>query len=219
MTAMVELRDVAKSFGDVRALRGVSLSLERGGQYAVQGASGSGKSTLLHLMGGLDTPTRGSVLFDGRDVGGLDDEGLARHRGRNVGFVFQFHFLLPSMTALENVLLPCEIAGLPRAPVLERARALAGRLGVAHCLDKGPGRLSGGERQRVGVLRALSLSPPLLLCDEPTGHLDSDNSERVAALLRELARETGATLVVVTHDEAVASTLPNRLRMRDGRLA
>ena len=213
----IELKGVTKNFGNVQALRGISLTFEKGKQYAIRGSSGSGKSTLLHLMGGLDKPTEGTILFRDEDIALFDDQRAARYRNLNVGFVFQFHFLLSSMTALENILLPAEIAGIPTGGVLDQTKRFAETLGVSHCLDKVPYKLSGGEQQRLNILRAVSLKPSLLLCDEPTGHLDSDNSRKVMALLKDLAFEIGSTLVVVTHDEETASGFHRQISIKDGR--
>ena len=216
---IMEIEQLTRTFGSVKALGPVNLSLEKGKQYALQGASGSGKSTLLHLMGGLDWPTGGTVKFQGRDLAGLSDTELAKYRNRQVGFVFQFHFLLPSLKALDNILLPCDIAGLPRKQILQKIEIQAQRLGLSHCLGHYPHELSGGEQQRISVLRAISLEPSLILCDEPTGNLDSENSQRVSSLLGEVALELGATLVVVTHNETLASHFEHNILMKDGRIA
>ena len=214
--SLIEVENLTRTFGDFKALKQVTFSLEQGKHYVIEGASGSGKSTLLHLMGGLDRPTEGSVSFCGKRLDSFNDEELASYRNRNVGLVFQFHFLLPSMTAIQNILLPSEIADISKEKALEQTRSLAEELGVSHCLDKYPYKLSGGEQQRINILRAVSLRPPLLLCDEPTGNLDSHNSQKVSTLLRDLSKSIGATLVVVTHNKSVSSLFSRKIFMRDG---
>jgi lipoprotein-releasing system ATP-binding protein len=207
---------VKKHYNQSRALNGVSLSFEEGGQYLIRGASGSGKSTLLYLLGGLDRPSEGSIVVNQKNLVDLSDEDLALYRNRYVGFVFQFHFLLPSMNCLDNILLPSRLGGIFSEEIVTRAKKLATYLGVEHCLLKFPFELSGGEQQRINIIRALSLKPKLLLCDEPTGNLDSENSAKVVQLLKELAREFHATLVVVTHDPQIAQSFSSQFIMRDG---
>ncbi|MFT6068255.1 MAG: ABC-type lipoprotein export system ATPase subunit [Bacteriovoracaceae bacterium] len=214
--SLIEISNVKKSFSKVFALNGVSTNLEAGEQYAIQGSSGSGKSTLLYLLGGLDRPTEGSILIDGKNLATYNDEELAKYRNRNVGFVFQFHFLLPSMNCLDNIFLPAKIGGVSQVELKGEVENLAERLKISHCLKKYPYELSGGEQQRVNIIRALSLKPKILLCDEPTGNLDSENSLNVAQILKSLAKDFNSTLVVVTHDGAVANEFDNQLFMRDG---
>ncbi len=214
--SLIEISDVKKSFSKVFALNGVSTSLEAGEQYAIQGSSGSGKSTLLYLLGGLDRPTEGSILIDGKNLATYNDEELASYRNRNVGFVFQFHFLLPSMNCIDNIFLPAKIGGVSQDKLKGEVEDLAERLKISHCLKKYPYELSGGEQQRVNIIRALSLKPKILLCDEPTGNLDSENSLNVAQILKSLAKDFNSTLVVVTHDTAVANEFDNQLFMSDG---
>ncbi len=216
--ANLQLSKVEKAYGPTRVLSGIDLVIERGERVAIRGASGSGKSTLLYLIGGLERPDRGQVRCEGVDLASLDDEALAEYRNSSVGFVFQFHFLLPSLSARGNVLLPAQIGGADLSKIRQRCEALAQRLGVAHLLDKYPHELSGGEQQRVNILRALSLSPGLLLCDEPTGNLDSKNSLNVMGLLRELAQETRATLLVVTHDDKMADQFERKIVIEDGQI-
>lgn len=216
--SLVKVDKVFKKFGDQFALNGLSLDLEEGKQYAILGASGSGKSTLLYLIGGLDKPSQGQIVVGGRELHKLSDEDLAFYRNQLVGFVFQFHFLLPSTNCLKNILLPAEIGGHDIGPVKKRVLELAEHLGVTHCLNKFPYQLSGGEQQRINIVRALSLKPKLLLCDEPTGNLDSENSEKVTLLLKKLASEFGSTLAVVTHDMAVANQFPKKFILKDGKL-
>jgi len=214
--ALFQIENVKKIYGKVHALRGVNLSLEANTQYVICGASGSGKSTLLYLLGGLDRPSDGRVLVEGKDLSKYDDESLARYRNLYVGFVFQFHFLLPSMNCMNNIMLPAQIGGATQSDLKETVENLAEKLGVAHCLNKYPYELSGGEQQRINIIRALSLKPKLLLCDEPTGNLDSENSMKVTNLLKQLADEFQSTLVVVTHDEKVAAHFDNKISMVDG---
>ena len=216
--ALVEIKNLTKSFGQVKAVDNLSLDLEGNQQYAIQGASGSGKSTLLYMLGGLDTPSAGKISVGGNDLSQLTDEALAQYRNRYVGFVFQFHFLLPSLNCLNNILLPSKIGNQDPSGAKEVAIELADHLGVSHCLKKYPFELSGGEQQRINIIRALSLKPKLLLCDEPTGNLDSENSQKVTRLLKELATEHNSTLVVVTHDLNVAQQFGHRIQMKDGHI-
>lgn len=216
--SFLTIKNLERHYGSVHAVDGINWNLEEGGQYALQGASGSGKSTLLYLIGGLDRPTAGDIFVEGKALSSLTDEGLAEYRNRWVGFVFQFHFLLPSMTGLENILLPARLGGHQEKDVKARAEELAETLSVGHCLSKFPFELSGGEQQRINIIRALSLRPRLLLCDEPTGNLDSENSAKVVELLQGLAKEMNSTLLVVTHDPAVVARFQQVTTMRDGRI-
>jgi lipoprotein-releasing system ATP-binding protein len=199
-------------------LRDVSLSLEAGQNAAILGPSGSGKSTLLHIVGALDEPTRGSVTLAGENPFTLDPAGLARFRNRNIGFVFQDHYLLPQLTVLENVLIPGLADGPPSAEVQSRAKELLGRVGLGERIDHRPAELSGGERQRAGVARALLLKPALLLADEPTGNLDRTNATAVGKLLIELQRQEQAMLLVVTHSQELAGLLQRQYELNDGKL-
>ncbi len=216
--SFIRLEKVEKNFGKTKVLRGISFSIEARELIAIRGASGSGKSTLLYLLGGLDTPTSGSVMIDNQNLTSKNDEELALFRNSSVGFVFQFHFLLPSMTCRDNILLPARIGGRDLAETEKTTRKLADILGVTHCLEKYPFEISGGEQQRINIIRALSLRPKILLCDEPTGNLDSKNTEKVASLLKNLAQEYGATLLVVTHDDRVASFFPRKIVIEDGQI-
>ena len=216
--AFIQVQDLSKKYADQYALHNLSLEIEKGKQYAIVGASGSGKSTLLYLMGGLEKPDEGAVIIDGENLSQLSDSTLAKYRNENVGFIFQFHFLLPSITNMKNILLPAEIGGKKVGPVKKMALELADHLNVSHCLEKYPYQLSGGEQQRINIIRALSLRPKLLLCDEPTGNLDSENSAKVTELLKNLAQEFGATLIVVTHDRSIANSLENKFVLKDGQL-
>lgn len=216
--SFITLQNVEKTFGKTKVLRGLNLSIEDRELVAIRGASGSGKSTLLYLLGGLDHPTSGKVIIDGKNLTSMDDEKLAAFRNSHVGFVFQFHFLLPSMTCRDNILLPARIGGKDTRNVEKDIEELAKILGVTHCLNKFPFEISGGEQQRINIIRALSLRPKILLCDEPTGNLDSKNSEKVATLLKNLAADFGATLLVVTHDDKVASFFPRKIVIEDGQI-
>lgn len=216
--SFIRLEQVEKTFGKTRVLRGLNISIEQKELVAIRGASGSGKSTLLYLLGGLDQPTSGKVIIDKKNLHELNDEGLANFRNESVGFVFQFHFLLPSMTCRDNILLPARIGGKNLKQIEDDTIRLSNILGVNHCLDKFPFEISGGEQQRINIIRALSLRPKILLCDEPTGNLDSKNSEKVTTLLKNLSADFGATLLVVTHDDKVASHFPRKIVIEDGQI-
>jgi lipoprotein-releasing system ATP-binding protein len=218
----VRIEGLAKTYlmADRRleVLRGIDLDIAQGELVALTGPSGAGKSTFLHLLGTLDVPTRGSIRFEGEDVFERGEEGLASFRNETVGFVFQSHHLLPEFTALENAMMPGLIRRIPRAEARRHAAEMLERVGLGDRLDHRPGELSGGEQQRVALARALSLSPRLLLADEPTGNLDPQTAEGIHALLVDLNRSLGITAVVVTHNERLAQALPRRLRLAEGRL-
>lgn len=220
-SALLEVRDVTKTYesspNPPQVLKGVSLRLARGESVAVVGPSGCGKSTLLNLIGALDTPTSGTITFEGRDLGALDSAELARFRNTSVGFVFQFHHLLPQCTTLENVLVPALVNGGAQSKKA-RALGLLGRVGLSGRADYRPGQLSGGERQRTAVVRALINEPRLLLADEPTGSLNEESASELVELLLELGREQGMALLVVTHSLAVAARMDRILELRDGLL-
>ncbi len=215
---MISVNKITKKYGDFYALNELSLNFSAGEQYAILGASGSGKSSLLYLMGGLDRPDSGDIIIDDNSLFSMNDKEMALFRNRYVGFVFQFHFLLPSIDCLQNILLPAQIGGVSDKEVKKRSLELADHLGVSHCLVKYPYQLSGGEQQRISIIRALSLKPKMLLCDEPTGSLDSENSQKVTSLLKELAKEFSSTLAVVTHDPSVAEHFDKQYHLKDGRL-
>jgi putative ABC transport system ATP-binding protein len=202
--------------GDHRltVLRDVTFSIEQGAFVAIVGPSGSGKTTLLGLLAGLDTPTRGSVHLDGTDITALDEDARARLRGAKVGFVFQSFQLIPTLTAIENVQVPLELRG--ENHVVDRARDVLERVGLGDRLDHYPTQLSGGEQQRVAIARAFSNRPRILFADEPTGNLDSDTGGRIVELLESLNRESGSTVVLVTHDLALAGHAQRIIRLSDG---
>lgn len=216
--SFIRLEQVEKSFGKTKVLRGLNFSIEHKELVAIRGASGSGKSTLLYLLGALDQPTSGKVIIDNKNLSSMGDQELANFRNDSVGFVFQFHFLLPSMTCRDNILLPGRIGGKNLKQVEADMTKLSEILGVTHCLTKYPFEISGGEQQRINIIRALSLRPKILLCDEPTGNLDSKNSEKVTTLLKNLSADFGATLLVVTHDDKVASHFPRKIVIEDGQI-
>jgi ABC-type lipoprotein export system ATPase subunit len=217
---VVELRQISRTYGSdppVHALRGVDLIVGRGDAIAIVGPSGSGKSTLLNIVGCLDRPTSGTYLIDGTDTETLDEGELSALRGRLIGFVFQTFNLLAHRTVLENVMLAEVYIGLPREGRKERAMAALQRVGIEQRADFPPTKLSGGQQQRVAIARALMGSPSLLLCDEPTGNLDTVNSASVLALFEELV-DDGMTMLLITHEEAVAKRMPRRTSITDGRL-
>ena len=212
-------REYASGESRVPAVRDVSLTLDRGEFVALVGPSGCGKSTLLHLAGAMDRPSSGRVLLGDDDLGALDDDALTKTRRARVGFVFQFFNLLPTLTASENVQLPLQLMRRPRAETEPAARALLTRVGLGHRLDHYPRALSGGEMQRVAIARALVHRPVLVIADEPTGNLDSDNGRRVIDLLASLNAETGITFLMATHAPDLAAAAGRVVEMRDGRIA
>jgi len=220
MTAAIEVKDLGKEVasGDARLtiLHQISFAVAPGDAVAIVGASGSGKSTLLGLLAGLDLPTAGSVRLAGQDLALLDEDARAALRGRLLGFVFQSFHLLPALTALENVMLPLELLGLPAARAT--AQAMLARVGLGHRLGHYPKHLSGGEQQRVALARAFAVKPQLLMADEPTGNLDAATGAEVIELMFEMNREAGTTLVLVTHDEALAHRCGRVLRLAGGQL-
>jgi len=222
MSDLIELRDVWKTYQmgkvEVHALRGVSLKLAEGEFLAVMGPSGSGKSTLMHLMGCLDLPTKGEVLFEGTDTSRLRGRELAAIRGRKLGFVFQTFNLVPTLTALENVELPMIFQGVPRTERRAKAEELLERVGLGDRLDHRPSELSGGEQQRAAIARALANDPRIILCDEPTGNLDSAAGTAILELLAQLNGE-GRTIVLVTHDPEAAEYAGRKIYLRDGQVA
>lgn len=216
---MVQLISVSKQFdgrASVQALSGIDLKIGKGEFVALVGPSGSGKSTLLNLVGTLDRPTSGRILIDGQDLQGLGDDGLTRVRRDKIGFIFQFFNLLPSLNCEENVALPLHLRGWNRGKARERARELLELVGLTKRLHHLPDELSGGERQRVAIARALSVYPPILLADEPTGNLDTHTGEEILGLIRDLHQRLGTTILMVTHDRAIAESCPRLVTLRDG---
>jgi lipoprotein-releasing system ATP-binding protein len=219
----LELRGVVKDYGAdevvTRVLHGVDLALARGEFTALVGPSGSGKSTLLNLIGLLDRPTGGRIVLEGQDTGALDDRALTRCRGRTLGFIFQFHHLLPEFDAVENVMLPMMAdRGRPDASMEECAMHLLREVGLERFARRRPSQLSGGQQQRVAIARALAMSPKLVLADEPTGNLDTHSADDVFALLREFNRRAGVTFLVVTHDPRLAERCDRIVEIVDGRI-
>ncbi|HEY6837837.1 MAG TPA: ABC transporter ATP-binding protein [Geobacteraceae bacterium] len=223
MSNLVEVVDLHKSFGAgssrVEVLKGISLEVEAGETIALVGASGAGKSTLLHILGTLDRPSAGKVLYGGDDLFRLGDGELASFRNRMIGFVFQFHHLLPEFSALENAIMPLLIAGMKRKDAEPIGTGLLKDVGLSHRLTHKPGELSGGEQQRVAIARALVTSPRLVLADEPTGNLDMRTSEEVHELLTEIHRDRGITLIVVTHNEKLAARMGKTIHLADGKIS
>jgi lipoprotein-releasing system ATP-binding protein len=203
---------------DVEVLKGIDLTIEEGEMLTVIGKSGAGKSTLLHLLGTLDLPTAGRILYDGKDVTRYSSGGLAEFRNRTIGFVFQFHHLLPEFTALENVMMPGLIRGGPRGPLEKESRLLLDEVGLSHRLTHRPGELSGGEQQRVALARALVMRPRLILADEPTGNLDTGTSDAIHKLFFDLNKSRGLTFLIVTHSRDLAARMPRVVTMLDGRI-
>lgn len=215
---MIEVTDIRKRFGDLEVLKGVSLRVARGEVVSVVGASGAGKTTLLQILGTLSRPDAGRVLIDGADPFALGDRALSQFRNERIGFVFQFHHLLPEFTAFENVCIPGFIGRRPRPEVERRADELLALLGLSGRRDHKPGQLSGGEQQRVAIARALINSPAVLLADEPSGNLDSHNRDEIHRLFFELRDRLGQTVVIVTHDEGLAAMADRRIVMSDGKI-
>ena len=213
---MIEVKNIRKSFGDLEVLKGVNLSVEKGEIVAIVGKSGAGKTTLLQIIGTLDRPTSGQVLIDGQDVFVMNDKQLAAFRNKNIGFIFQFHQLLPEFTALENVMIPAMIAGEKRSLMEQRAKSLLCELGLADRLDHKPKELSGGEKQRVAAARAMMMSPDIILADEPSGSLDESNKKELHRLLREMREKFNQTILIVTHDKESAAISDRVLEIVDG---
>ena len=222
MDALVLIEGLTKSFQHmgrtVEVLRGIDLNVYPGQILAIVGASGAGKSTLLHCVGTLDLPSSGRIRLGSEELTTMSSSRLAAVRNRDIGFVFQFHHLLPEFTALENVMIPGLIQGRPRREMEKRGQALLEEVGLLHRATHRPGELSGGEQQRVAVARALALDPKLVLADEPTGNLDTATSDAIHDLFFQINREHGTTIIVVTHNPTFAERMPRVVRMRDGRV-
>ena len=216
---MIQVTDIHKSFGDLEVLKGVNLKVEKGEIVAIVGKSGAGKTTLLQLIGTLDRPTSGKVLIDDTDVFALNDTQLAAFRNRHIGFIFQFHQLLPEFTALENVCIPAMIARQKEADYKPRAEQLLRELGLAERMNHKPNELSGGEKQRVAAARALMMQPTIILADEPTGSLDEKNKKELSDLLLKLRKEYGQTILLVTHDKELANIADRVIEIVDGKIS
>ena len=213
---MIIAENLSKSFGNLQALKGVSLSISKGEVVSVVGASGAGKSTLLQILGTLSTPDTGNLIIDGQEVLHMNASKLSAFRNRRIGFVFQFHRLLPEFTALENVMIPSLIAGLSNKESASRAKALLSEVGLSDRMDHKPSELSGGEAQRVAIARALVNKPAVLFADEPSGNLDSATKQDIHRIFFEMREKHGQTIVIVTHDEKLADMCDRKLVMSDG---
>jgi lipoprotein-releasing system ATP-binding protein len=218
---LIQVQQLFKAYGNgtkrVEVLKGVDLTFSRGERAAIVGASGVGKTTFLHVLGTIDRPTAGKVLYEGKDIYTLNEKDLALFRNREIGFVFQFHHLLPEFTALENTMMPCLIQGISKKESASRAESILTLVGLKERLPHKPGELSGGEQQRVAVARALVLEPKVLLADEPTGNLDTKTGESVFDLLQEINQIKGVTLIVVTHNLKLAEKLSRQIQLVDGK--
>ena len=215
---MIEVKDIHKSYGQLEVLRGISLTIEKGEVVSIVGRSGAGKSTLLHIMGTLDKADRGEVIYDNQSIKNFGDKELSRFRNQHIGFVFQFHQLLPEFSALENVMMPALIAEITNSKARCRAQELLDFLGLKDRMNHRPGELSGGEKQRVAVARALMNKPDVIFADEPSGSLDTQNKQELHQLFFDLRREMNQTFVIVTHDEGLAQMSDRIIRMADGRI-
>ena len=215
---MIELKGINKSYGNIRVLDNVSLSIGNNEIITIVGPSGAGKTTLLQIAGTLDRPDSGSVFYDGEDIARFNDRRLSAFRNRNMGFVFQFHQLLPEFSMVENVAMPAMIGGIRRKEAMEKAADLLTGLGLGERLSHRPAQLSGGERQRAAVARALINDPRVILADEPSGSLDSHNREELYRLFFDLRSSTGKTFIIVTHDESLALNSDRIIHMADGRI-
>ena len=213
---MIELDNITRSFGSLQVLKGISLNIERGEVVSITGPSGAGKTTLLQIMGSLDKPDGGKVIYDGQDITRMSEKEISAFRNKHIGFVFQFHQLLPEFTALEDISIPMLIAGQGMRQANARAKELLGLLGLADRADHKPSELSGGEKQRIAVARALANQPDVILADEPSGSLDTKNKEELHKLFFSLRDQLGQTFVIVTHDESLAAMTDRTIRLLDG---
>lgn len=216
---MIDIKGITKSFGSLQVLKGINLHIDKGEVVSIVGPSGAGKTTLLQIIGTLDKPDSGEIIIDGTDVGKLSSKKLSEFRNRRIGFVFQFHQLLPEFTAVENIMIPAFIAGTQKDEARQRAMELLDFMGLADRAGHKPNELSGGEKQRVAVARALVNRPAVILADEPSGSLDSKNKEELHRLFFDLRDKTGQTFVIVTHDENLARITDRTIAMKDGMLS
>ena len=215
---MIEVKNIHKSFGTLEVLKGVNLTVEKGEIVSIIGKSGAGKTTLLQIIGTLDKPNSGSVVIDGVDVFALKEKELANFRNQHIGFIFQFHQLLPEFNALENVMMPALIARQPEKEAEARATQLLSELGLSERLKHKPNELSGGEKQRVAAARAMMMSPDVILADEPSGSLDESNKKELHKLLLQMREQYGQTIIIITHDKELAEISNRVIEMRDGRI-
>lgn len=213
---MIEIKNICKSFGDLTVLQGVNLTVEKGQIVSIIGKSGAGKTTLLQIVGALDRPTSGQIIVDGIDVHALKEEELAHFRNHHIGFIFQFHQLLPEFTALENTMMPGLIAGEKREDVRSRAEKLLTNLNLADRMNHKPNQLSGGEKQRVAAARAMMMNPAIILADEPSGSLDEANKKELHELLLRMRKQFGQTILIVTHDKDLAAISDLVVELKDG---
>ena len=215
---MIKIENIKKRFGTLQVLKGINLTVNDGEIISIAGPSGAGKTTLLQIIGTLDKPDEGNVCYNGTDVFSLKEKELSQFRNRNIGFIFQFHQLLPEFTALENVCIPAMIAKTDKREYMKRAKELLDFLGLKDRMEHKPSELSGGEKQRVAVARALINRPAVILADEPSGSLDTKNKEELHRIFFNLRKETGQTFIIVTHDEQLASTTDRTIHMLDGNI-